>query len=39
MMAMKISLIMNTAGFTERGTVTGVSGDALIEDLLHFGGF
>lgn len=30
---------MNTAGFTERATVTGVSGDALMEDLLLFGSF
>lgn len=38
-MSMKISSIMNTAGFIERGTVTGVSGDALMEDLLLFGSF
>lgn len=36
MMATKISSIMN-AGFTERGTVTGVPGDALMEDLPLFG--
>lgn len=39
MMSMKISSIMNTAGFTERATVTGVSGDAVMEDLLLFGSF
>lgn len=39
MMAMKISSIMNAAGFRERGTVTGGSGEALMEDLLLFSGF
>lgn len=37
-MALNVSSIMNTIGFTERGTVRGVSGDALKEDLL-FAGF
>lgn len=33
MTSMKISSIMNTVGFTERATVTGVPGGALMEDL------
>lgn len=33
-MSMKTSSIMNTAGFTQRGGVTGVSVEAVMEDLL-----